>query len=276
MQTRIKKLREYFKKQEVIMMGFLFGSRAKGIKREFSDWDIAVYFKPYQYCELETTDEYPEEQKIREDVERILGSENVDFLVLNRARPPLVFSVLNCGIPLLVKNKKLYLKLLIKTHYEAVDYWNFTKEFFEIGERAKSLSAEDIAILRQLIRFLENEFGDLGKLKDMSQREYVQDSDKRRNIERLIENLVMAAIDIAKIILASEKREIPQTYRETLLHFALKFMEEKKAREFSQFADLRNIVVYEYLDIKWEKIKKFVAEAPGVYPLIIKKAKGFL
>lgn len=66
-------------------------------------------------------------------MEKIVKAE-VDFLVLNRARPSLVFSVLNSGIPLKIKDRKLYLKLLIKTHYEAIDYWRFTKEFFEIRE----------------------------------------------------------------------------------------------------------------------------------------------
>jgi len=75
---------------------------------------------------------------------------------------------------------------LIKTHYEAVDWWNYTKEFYE--------------------------------------------------------------------------KEIPQTYRETILRFAIGFLEEDTAKRFSRFAELRNILTHEYL----------------LYPLFIEKSKEFI
>lgn len=271
----IKLLKDYFSKKPSVEMAFVFGSQATGRTMGSSDWDIAVYFQPHQYGELQTNNEYPEEHQIWSDLEKILKFE-VDFLVLNRCRPSLVFSVLNSGLPLAIKDRGLYLKLLIKTHYEAVDYWRFTKEFYEIGERAKSISEEDKAILREHLRFLENEFAEMKKFQKLSWDEYLKDSDKRRNVERWVENLVMTAIDIAKIILASEKERIPETYKETLLYFAIKFMDENSARRFSQFTELRNIVVHEYLDIKWDKIKQFIPEAAELYPIFIKKTKEFI
>lgn len=272
-EKKFQQLKEYFEKIDSVSLAFVFGSKTKGMERSFSDWDIAVYFKPYQYAELETRHEYPGEHEIWAALEEIFKSNDVDLLVLNRARPSLVFSILNSGLPLVVKDRKLYLKLLIKTHYEAVDWWNFTKEFFEIAERAKSLPEEDKSILREQIRFLESEFSDLEKFKKLTLQEYTQDRDKRRNVERWVENLVMSAIDISKMILASEKREIPQTYRATLLSFALRFADEDSAQNFSRFAELRNIMVHEYLDIKWEKIKTFIEEAARIYPLFIKASK---
>lgn len=152
----IEKLKEYFQKEEDVILAFIFGSRAKKMERPFSDWDIAVYFKPYLWGETETRNEYPQEEKIWREIERILKSE-VDFLVLNRARPSLVFSILNSGLPLVIKDRKLYLKLLIKTHYEAVDYWKFAKEFYEISERSKFLSEEDKSVLIEHLKFLEAE-----------------------------------------------------------------------------------------------------------------------
>lgn len=275
MDNYLKKLREYFEGIDDVAMAFVFGSRAEGREMPSSDWDIAVYFFSEDYEELETEKEYPKEHQIWADVERIVKSE-VDFLVLNRARPSLVFSILNSGIPLTIKDRTLYLKLLLKTHYEAVDYWRFTKEFYEIRKRAASISEEDKAILREHIIFLENEFMDLQKFQEMTWQEYREDRDKRRNLERWTENLVMSAIDIAKIVLASEKIELPQTYREALFLFVSKFADENSARDFSQFAELRNIVVHEYLDIKWKRIKDFIEKASRLYPLFIEKAKGFI
>jgi len=275
-EEKIGRLKEYLQEKDSVILAFVFGSESKGTKRLFSDWDIAVYFKPYQYCELETEREYPEEHLIWKGMENILASSEVDLLVMNRASPSLVFSVLSSGIPLVVKDRKLYLKLLIKTHYEAVDWWNFTKEFYDIAERTKPLSEEDKSILRVHIRFLENEFADIKKFEKLTRKEYLQENDKRRNVERGVENLVMSAIDISKIILASEKKEIPQTYRETLLRSAVRFLDEDSAQKFSRFAELRNILSHEYLGMKWKKIAEFIKDVSGLFPPFIEKAKEFI
>lgn len=273
---KIERLKEYFKRKDSILLAYVFGSKSKGTSRTFSDWDIGVYFQPYQYGELETERSYPEEHSIWGDLEKILGSNEVDFVVLNRAKPDLVFSVLNSGSPLVVKDPKLYMKLLIKTHYEAVDWWQFTKEFYEISKKAESVSQENKSILRVHVRFLENELEDMGKFKKLSRKEYLNNRDQRRNVERWVENLVMSSIDISKVILASEKKEIPQTYRETLFRYTLEFMDEQSAKKFSRFAELRNILIHEYLDIKWEKISTFIEEASSLFPVFIEKTKKYI
>lgn len=88
----------------------------------------------------------------------------------------------------------------------------------------------------------------------------------------------MSALDIAKIILASDKRIIPQGYKDTLKVFAGLYLnvDESLAEKFSTFAELRNIITYEYLDLRWNKIKKFISEAEKLYPEFIKKVKKFL
>jgi predicted nucleotidyltransferase len=136
---KLKLLQGYFKKESEVSMAFLFGSQAKGLAGDSSDWDVGVYFTPREYLELEKEGNYPGESKIWADLVDILQTD-VDFLVLNRARPSLVFSILNSGFPLVVKDRKLYLRLLSKASYEAVDFWDFVYDFWKIRERAKSLS----------------------------------------------------------------------------------------------------------------------------------------
>ncbi|HID95445.1 MAG TPA: nucleotidyltransferase domain-containing protein [Candidatus Latescibacteria bacterium] len=53
---------------------------------------------------------------------------------------------------------------------------------------------------------------DFPKFSKMDWRTYNLDRDLRRNLERWLENIVNCSIDIAKIILASEGREIPGSY----------------------------------------------------------------
>ena len=275
MPETIKQLKDYFSKHDDVLMAFVFGSRAAHRERAASDWDIGVYFKTDNWLELESTSEYPGENKIHADLERILGTE-VDMLTLNRARPSLVFTVLNSGLPLSIKDQRLYLELLSRSHYEAVDYWNFVREFWEIRQKAASLTPEAKALMVEHLTFLENEFSDLTEFQGMTWKEYREDRSKRRSIERWIENLVMSAMDIAKIVLASEKKDVPQTYREALREFGLAYFNEAFASRFCEFAELRNIVAHEYLDMRWAKIKNFIENAAELYPVFIKGVKNLL
>lgn len=272
----LKALKEYFKNDIAIVLAFLFGSRAKNLQRKISDWDIGVYFKPEEYLELETEKDYPDENKIWPDLVDILGTDDVDFVVLNRARPSLVYNVLRVGIPLVVKDKTLYLELLCKTSYEAMDWWDFVNDFWEIGEKSCSLTKESRHYLIRTLRFLEKEWQDFDMFKKMSWTDYNTESNKRRAVERWVENLVMTALDIAKIILASEKELIPESYKETLRTFGFKYFNEEFGNKFSELAKFRNIIVHEYLDIKWKQIKNFIKEAEILYPIFIQKTKGIL
>lgn len=271
----LNKLNEYFAKRMEVALAFVFGSRAKGMARAVSDWDIAVYFNPKKYAELETREEYEGESQIWSDVNNIV-KQDVDFLVMNRARPSLVFQILNTGIPLAIKDRKLYTELLLKTHYEAVDFWQFAQDFWKIRERSASLSEEDKANLAEHLIFLENELKDTPKFKQLTWKEYMENSDARRNVERWVENLIMATLDIAKIILASEKKELPQTYRETIKVFGSLYINESFGERLSEFAELRNIIAHEYLDIRWSRVQKFVQAAEDIYREFIPQAKKFL
>jgi len=273
---KIKLLKKYFKEEKSVILAFVFGSQAKGLTRKISDWDIGVYFKPKEYLELETERDYPGEEGMWSDLVDILETDNVDLVILNRARPELVFSILNSGIPVAIKDRELYLDLLCKTHYEAVDFRKFAFDFWKIGEKTESLSEEDRLRLLRRLRFLEKEWREFGKLRKLTWSEYQDNSNMRRSVERWIENLVMASLDIAKIILATGKELIPDSYRDTLKYFGVKYFNEEFAEKFSKFAELRNIVVHEYLDIKWKRIKKFIKEAERLFPVFIKKIKKIL
>lgn len=273
MAKKIEAITQYFQKESSVVLAFLFGSRAKGSVREISDWDIAVYFKPEEYLEIETEREYPGENKIWSDLIDILETDDVDFVVLNRARAPLVYNVLRTGTSLIIKDRRLYLDLLCKVSYEAVEWWDFVSDFWRISQKAEFLPPEERARVLEYLRFLENEFSEMEQIKEFSWQDYIQDSFKRKVIERWVENLVMSALDIAKIILASEKREIPQTYKDTLKIFGALYVDPSFGEEFSEFASLKNILVHEYLDIKWRRIKNFIDQAERLYPIFIKKIK---
>ena len=271
----LEKLKTYFASRDEIVMAFLFGSRAEGRARNDSDWDIGVYFIPKTRGELETKERYAGENEISGEVARLIGAET-DVVILNRARPSLVFDVLNSGKVLANKDETLYLELLSKTHYEAVDYWNFVKEFWDIRQQAASLTPKARALLVEHLTFLENELADSPKFKDLSWKEYQENRGQRREVERWVENVVMSLLDIAKIVLASEKKDVPQTYNETIKQFAIAFTDEKTAEKLAAFAELRNLVVHEYLDLRFARIKRFIEEAGTQFPLVLEKIKGII
>jgi len=274
MDNELKILKKFFETKPQIVMAFLFGSRATGQQRNISDWDIGIYFKPVEYMELEANFEYPEEEKIWGELVEILQTDNIDLVVLNRASPDLVYKILRDGLPLKISDKKLYLNLLCKVSYEAMDWWKFVDEYYWISEKAKSISPENKAEILKYLRFLENEFTDIEIMKNITWQEYNQNSIKRRALERWIENLVMGCLDISKIILASEKKTIPQSYKETLKVFCtvLGFSPEE-AEEFSALAQYRNIVVHEYLDIRWRRMQKFILLVEKLFPTFLERVK---
>jgi len=83
-------------------------------------------------------------------------------------------------------------------------------------------------------------------------------------------------LDIAKIILAAEGRDVPQTYKETLRSLAALYFDSSFTGAFASYADLRNLIAHEYLDYRWESIHKFIASAETIYPRLIEKIKTFV
>jgi uncharacterized protein YutE (UPF0331/DUF86 family)/predicted nucleotidyltransferase len=272
-----QELRRYFSQCENIVLAFLFGSAVKGNLTTESDIDIAVYFHPPKDMRgLETEYVDKDEEKIWRDVETITEN-NVDLVVLNRAPVTLVYSVFGEGVPLSVKDESLYHHLYARASTEAEDFRGFVKDFWTIKQRSRSLSEADSERLMRIIDFLETELADFSHFEDITKKRYLQDNDFRRNVERFIENIVNASIDIAKILLASEKKRIPQTYRESLENLtSLEDFPAESAEGLSQNALLRNILAHEYLDLRFEKIKTFIATAKPLYTQLAEYSKRFI
>lgn len=139
------------------------------------------------------------------------------------------------------------------------------------------LLPEDRDRLIRYIDFMESELSDFPKFLNTDWKIYSENRDLRRNLERWIENLVNCSIDIAKVILVAEDRRIPQTYKEILKELgATQYFDEEFGEAISQWAILRNILAHEYLDIRWNSIKKFIQSAEPIFKSLINKTKTFL
>jgi uncharacterized protein YutE (UPF0331/DUF86 family)/predicted nucleotidyltransferase len=255
---RIKALKAYFEKEPLIILAFLFGSYSKGFKMRESDFDTAVFLK-------EKGDD-----RIWFNITEIVEKE-VDLVYLNEAPATLISNVIKTGIPLVIKDRRLYWEIYLKASLESEDFLNFVEDFWRIYRRSKSLIPEDRTRVLERLQFLDSELKEIDGFKNLTYKEYCDDKFKRRNIERWTENIINATIDIAKIILASEKKRMPKTYEEALFHFGnLAGLTDEESKRLSQFASLRNILAHEYLNILYDRIKKFIAKSPGIYKKILK------
>ncbi len=257
MTDKLQKVRKYFEEEENIILAFVFGSRAKGFGGKNSDLDIGIYLKDKN-----------DEERIWLNISKITGQE-VDLIFLDDAPATLISSIFKTGIPVVIKDRKLYWDIYLTKTLEAEDFYEFVESYWKIYSRSKSLVPEDKIRLIERMQFLKSELEEIEGFKNLAYREYCEDKVKRRNIERWAENIINATIDIAKIILAAEKREIPKTYEQALLNFGFFVgLKEKEAARLASFAWLRNILAHEYLDIIYNRIKKFIIESPFLYKKI--------
>lgn len=264
----VEKLKEYLETQDVVVMAFLFGSRAEKRERRLSDWDIGVYLKK-EDRETETT--------LWRNLEKLLGI-NVDLVVLNRAPARIAWRIVGQGEPLIIKDRGLYLDFIIRVSEEADAFYRTSQEYYQIFQRSASLSASDRDRIRRILVFLEEEVNDYGRFRALTFEEYSRERPKKRDVEHWIEQLVNAVIDVAKIILASERRPIPETYAEMIatLGSVEPFGEGGLCEKLASWVQLRNILAHEYLDLRWKNISEFVGATEPLWQDFTRRTKKFL
>lgn len=258
-------------------MAFVFGSYAKGQEMSESDLDVAVYFRPQgRSLEWEEIREYEGEDLIWSDVERLMGLKT-DLIILNRAAATLAYSVLQEGIPIVIKDHSLYLRFLLMISEAAQYFREFTREFWQIKQRSLSLSETDKDRLIRIADFLEMELKDQSQFTNLQQSNFEKDATLRRNVERWVENIVNASIDLAKILLAGEKKKIPETYRQIMESLSsLENFPIDLTQRLGEFTKLRNILAHEYLDIRFQQIQKFLHEGIPHYKILLVFIKNVL
>lgn len=139
-----------------------------------------------------------------------------------------------------------------------------------------SIKTEFADRLVKHISFLEEELKDLVQFEKFTRDDYLKNRDKRRNIERWIENIINSTVDISRVILSIEEKSIPDTYREIVLMIStVESLEGLDTDKLAKWVKFRNIIAHEYLDIKWNSISKFIAEVDALYSDFISIIKKY-
>jgi len=121
------------------------------------------------------------------------------------------------------------------------------------------------------IEYLEKElsFLELYK-KETDWKVYQSQRSKRLEVERWIECLINATLDISKMLLTIREEEIPETSREVLFRIgSYIYNKEEEAENFSELTKIRNTLAHRYLDIRWQDIKRFFQIVPKLYPAFL-------
>lgn len=139
------------------------------------------------------------------------------------------------------------------------------------------LSPEQVETVVRRLDFLRLEVQDIPRFESMTQAEYTVDRDRRRSLERLVENVVNAAADIAKVVLAAGDFPLPDTYRDAMLQLGIAgVLPPDLAGKLAEMTRLRNVLAHQYLDIRWASLQSFIREAPGTFRVFIDQVERLL
>jgi uncharacterized protein YutE (UPF0331/DUF86 family) len=127
------------------------------------------------------------------------------------------------------------------------------------------------------LTFLEEEIQDYGKFRSLTRGAYLGDRNLRRNVERWAENIINSCVDAAKLILTLEGIPLPDSYKEIVASVsAAPPMDTVDAQSLARWVHFRNLLVHEYLDLRWNSLQRFITETEELYTGFLAKAKTYL
>ncbi len=117
----------------------------------------------------------------------------------------------------------------------------------------------------------------LTPIKGMSVEDYCGDLYKRKAAERLMQELIEAAIDINTHIIVHIGNAPPEDYYESFIKLGeLRVISKNLAEKLAPSAGLRNRLVHEYDTIEDPIVLAAIETAEVLYPEYIKEIEGYI
>ena len=109
----VEKLKEFMSDDQNVYFAFIFGSYVRGKQKKISDLDIAIYFKnPPEGVDL---------LYLINTLSDLTGKE-IDLVTLNSASAFLRHQIMKYGIPLIIKDRDVYMRFREKTISDYDEY----------------------------------------------------------------------------------------------------------------------------------------------------------
>ncbi len=135
---------------------------------------------------------------------------------------------------------------------------------------------EKEVVRRKLAVIVEN-LRALDPIKNMTREQYIDDIYKRKATERLLQELIEAAIDINIHIVVQTGSMVPDDYYESFIKAGeLKIIPAELAVKLAPSAGLRNRLVHEYDLLEHSMVLEAVKVASDLYPEYIKAIEDYI
>lgn len=139
------------------------------------------------------------------------------------------------------------------------------------------MSPIDKEIIRRKLAVMAENLKALEPIKDMTEDEYMADVYKRKAAERLLQELIEAAIDINTHIIVQTGNTAPDDYYESFIRAGeLKIIPLGLAEKLAPSAGLRNRLVHEYDLLEHPLILDAVRKSEELYPQYVKEIEDYI
>jgi uncharacterized protein YutE (UPF0331/DUF86 family) len=139
------------------------------------------------------------------------------------------------------------------------------------------MSPLEVEIIKRKPAIIIENLKALEPIKNMKRNNYERDLYKRKATERLLQELIEAAIDINTHIIVETGNPVPDDYYESFIKVGqLKIISSDLAEKLAPSAGLRNRLVHEYDRIEHAMILKAVRMAEELYPQYIKEINDYI
>lgn len=139
------------------------------------------------------------------------------------------------------------------------------------------MSPVEAEVVRRKLAVMIESLNALDPIKEMTKEEYIEDLYKRKATERLLQELIEAAIDINTHIIVQSGNSVPDDYYESFIKAGeFKIIPMGLAEKLAPSAGLRNRLVHEYDLLEHSMVLDSVRMAENLYPEYIKEIEKYL
>jgi uncharacterized protein YutE (UPF0331/DUF86 family) len=139
------------------------------------------------------------------------------------------------------------------------------------------MSPVEKEIIRRKLTVIVENLRALEQIKDITREQYFEDIYKRKATERLLQELIEAAIDINTHIIVRTGNTLPDDYYESFLKAgSLKIISADLAEKLAPSAGLSNRLVHEYDLLEHSLVFDAVKMAEDLYPVYIRQIEDYI
>ncbi len=139
------------------------------------------------------------------------------------------------------------------------------------------MSPIEVEIMRRKLAIIAENLATLKPIETMTRAEYIKDVYKRKATERLLQELIEAAIDINSHLIVQSSKATPDDYYESFINVGeLGIISSNLAEKLAPSAGLGNRLVHEYDLLDHSLVLESVKMAEELYPCYIKAIEEYV